>query len=63
MFNNFFTNVGIKLAKDITVPPDQNFKDYLQKEPGISFSFKYVSELVVDKIRALTNQTPKELRF
>ena len=25
MFTNFFTNVGIKLARDITVPPDYNF--------------------------------------
>ena len=49
VFNNFFTNVGIKLAKDITVSSDQKFEDYLQKEPGISFSLKYVFKLEINK--------------
>ena len=55
MFNNFFTNIGIKLANDITVSPDHNCKDYLFNEPGVSFSFKSVSELetnnIIDKLR------------
>ena len=48
MFNNFFTNVGIKLTKDITVHPDHNFKDYLQNEPGEYFGFKSISELEIN---------------
>ena len=50
MFNNFFTNIGIKLANDITVSPDHNFKDYLLNKPGVSFSFKSVSELEINNI-------------
>ena len=47
---NIFTNVDIKLTKDITVLPDHNFKDYSHNEPSISFSFKYVSELEINNI-------------
>ena len=32
MFNNFFTNVGIKLANDITVPSEYKLKDCLHSE-------------------------------
>ena len=45
MFNNMFTNVCFKLTNDITDPPDHNFKDYSHSERGVSFSFKYASEL------------------
>ena len=34
MFNNFSTNVGIELANSISVPPEHNSKDYLQREPS-----------------------------
>ena len=37
MFNNFFTNKGIKLANYITVPLDHNFKDYLHRSPVYYF--------------------------
>ena len=47
---NIFTNVDIKLTKDITVLPDHNFKDYSHNEPSISFSFKNVSELEINNI-------------
>ena len=50
MLYNFFTNVGIKLAKDITVSSDHNFKDYLHSKPSISLGFKSVSELEINNI-------------
>ena len=50
MFNNFLTNIGIKLANNITVPPDHNFKNNLLNKPGVSFSFKSVSELQINNI-------------
>ena len=36
MFINFSTEVGIKLAKYITVHQAHNFGDCLHNEPGIS---------------------------
>ena len=50
LYNNFFTNACIKLAIDITVPPDNNIKDNLRREPGVIFSFKSVSELEINNI-------------
>ena len=41
--DNFFTNVGIKLANYITVPPEHNFKEYLHGESDVSFSVEFGS--------------------
>ena len=53
MLNNISTKVAIKLANDITVPTEQNFKEYLHSEPGVSYSFKYVSELEINNIKKI----------
>ena len=42
--------ISIFLYIDITVPPNHTFKDYLHNVPGISLSFKYVSELKINNI-------------
>ena len=48
MFNNFFTNVGIKLTKDITVHPNHNFKKLFTKRTWWIFWFKSLSELEIN---------------
>ena len=48
-FNNFFSQVGPKLASEIP-PTDINFKSYLPRENPINFEFSRISEIDILKI-------------
>ncbi len=49
-FNDFFTNIGPKLAQQITMPRNKSFNNYLTKKHNHNFKFKNVSEEVILKI-------------
>ena len=56
-FNNFFTNIGPKLAEQIDTPTNYHFKDYLSERLQYKFKFEMVDEPTVNKI--IEQMTPK----
>ena len=56
-FNNFFTNIGPDLAKDIPHPPNKAYTDLLKEKIAFSFNFSTVSTDHLLKI--INNLKPK----
>ena len=56
-FNNFFTNVGLKLSRQIDAFQGKSFKDYLNKNYGNKFHFESTNETTVAEI--IDKLTPK----
>ena len=43
-FNNLFANVGRKLSEQLTIPDNDNFKDYLRIPVVPNMSFSQISK-------------------
>ena len=56
-FNNFFSQIGPKLAKSIKSPPNKSYKDYLTQKITSTFSFKTVTQENILKV--IKNIKPK----
>ncbi len=58
-FNSFFTNIGPKLSKLITVPEGKNYKQYLNNKLNLNFKFKTVDteqiSKIIDKLKPKTS--------
>ena len=56
-FNSFFTSIGPNLAKNIIIPHDKNFMNYLSNPVNTRFKFVEVSALEIEKL--IDNFAPK----
>ena len=56
-FNSYFTEIGPNLAKDIEMPINKNYKDYLTNPVQSNFQFKSVN--IEDVVKAIQSLKPK----
>ena len=56
-FNNFFSQIGPKLAKSIKSPPNKSYKDYLTQNITSTFSFQTVTQ--DNTLKVINNLKPK----
>ena len=56
-FNNFFTNIGPNLAKEIPTPPNKAYTDFLRER--ITFSFQFSTVSTDHLLKIITKLKPK----
>ena len=56
-FNNFFTNFGPNLAKEIPTPPNKAYTDFLRER--ITFSFQFSTVSTDHLLKIITKLKPK----
>ena len=56
-FNNFFTNIGPNLSKNIPSPPNLSYKKYLNKNVSSVFNFELIESK--DVLKVINDLSPK----
>ena len=59
-FNNYFTNIGPRLANSINIPENRSFRDFLPDPPNCNFQFSQINPndivKVIDSLKSKTTR-------